>query len=84
MDMDALTQKTTILFPPSLHQRLTRLAEVRGTSLGNLVRSACESQYPESGREERVEAARALRAMSLPVGSVKEMKAESIAPYKAV
>ena len=50
--MERLTKKTTILLQPELHRRLTRLAERRGTSLGELIRSACETQYGLGGSEE--------------------------------
>ena len=40
-----LTKKTTILFPPDLHEQLSRLAEQQVTSLLGLVRKACEIQY---------------------------------------
>src|SRR3989338_3638850 len=43
--MEPLTKKTTILFTPDQHRRLMRVAEQRHTSLGELVRSACEQQY---------------------------------------
>jgi len=76
--MEKLTKKTTILLRPELHRRLTRLAEQRHTSVGDLIRTACERQYGLAGSEERMEAARALAALDLPVGSPEEMKWESV------
>jgi hypothetical protein len=73
-----LTTKTTILFPPDLYQHLVREAKRRGVSLGQLVRSACEAQYGRVSREDRVEAARQLAALALPVDGVKKMKKESV------
>ncbi len=73
-----LTKKTTILFPPDLHERLSRLAQHQGTSLGNLVRKACEIQYGFVSAETRLEAVRQLAAMSLPVGDPGAMKCESV------
>ena len=76
--MERLTKKTTILLQPELHRRLTRLAERRGTSLGELIRSACEAQYGLGGSEERLRAVGELSVLDLPVGSPGEMKAESV------
>jgi hypothetical protein len=73
-----LTKKTTILFSPDLHERLSRLAEQQGTSLGDLVRKACEVQYGLVSAETRLEAVRRLAAMSLPVGDPRAMKRESV------
>ncbi len=73
-----LTRKTTILFPPDLHERLSRLAEHQGTSLGDLVRRACEIQYGPVSAETRLEAVRQLAALSLPVGGPGTMKRESV------
>jgi len=72
-----LSKKTTILFPQDLHERLLRLAEQEGTSLGDLVRTACERQYKVPTREERLAAVRRLAAMRLPVGSPRKMKREA-------
>jgi len=73
-----LSKKTTILFPPDLHARLLRLAKQEGTSLGDLVRSACETQYGLATREERLAAVEALAALDLPVGTPEEMARESV------
>jgi len=73
-----LTKKTTILFSPALHDRLTRLAASRGWSLGELVREACERQYGVVGSAQQAEAAAALAKLSLPVGTPGEMKLESV------
>src|SRR4029077_18714395 len=76
-----LTKKTTILFPPDLHEQLSRLAEQQGTSLGDLVRKACEIQYGLTSTEARLEAVRQLAALSLPVGDPSMMKRESVPNY---
>ena len=73
-----LTKKTTILFPPDLHDQLSRLAELRGTSLGDLVRKACEIQYGLVPVDARLEAVRELIGMSLPVGDPADLTRESV------
>ncbi len=73
-----LSKKTTILFPPELHARLVRLAKQRGTSLGDLVRAACERQYGLVSAEDRLEAVRALAELMLPVADPAVMKEESV------
>lgn len=81
MDMEAdmdLTKKTTILFPPRLYQHLVQVARRRGTSVGQLVRAACEAQYQDPTVDERLEAVRALAALSLPVGTPEQLAAESV------
>lgn len=81
--MGDLTKKTTILLQPALHERLTRLAAQRSTSIGALIRSACERQYGLAGSAERGQAVRALEELSLPVGSPADMKRESVpSPYE--
>ena len=72
-----LSKKTTILFSPDLHERLARLARQRSTSLGDLVRAACEKQYGLFSEEERHEALRGLSALALPVADPATMKEES-------
>ena len=72
-----LSKKTTILFSPELHQRLSRLAARQGVSLGELVREACEARYGVMGSEVRVGAVRGLAALALPVGTPAAMKRES-------
>jgi predicted transcriptional regulator len=77
MGMD-LTKKTTILFSPELHRRLTELAARRDVSLGELVREACEAQYGLGGTTIRREAAAALAGFTLPVDEPAAMKVESV------
>lgn len=72
-----LTKKTTILFSPELHRRLTRLASQRGVSMGELVREACEVQYGVVGSEARLDAAAALGALALPVADPQTLARES-------
>ena len=73
-----LTKKTTVLMSPGLHAHLTETARARRTSLGQLVRDACETQYGHLSKEDRVRAVEGLRRLSLPVGSPRKMKQESV------
>ncbi len=73
-----LTKKTTILFPPDLHEHLVQVARREGTSLGKLVRLACEERYGLVSREERLRAVAQLTRLKLPVGGVPEMKRQSV------
>lgn len=73
-----LSKKTTILFSPDLHERLARLAAQRGTSIGDLVRTAVERQYGLVPSEERLAAADELAGLRLPVGTPQEMEQESV------
>ena len=72
-----LSKKTTILLSPELHDRLTRLAEQEHTSLGELVRRACEAQYGWTSVEDRLAAVKALGALQLPVDTVEAMNREA-------
>jgi len=72
-----LSKKTTILFSPDLHRRLVGIAAKQGTSLGELVREACEAKYGVQADPRRAEAARELGELKLPIGSPREMKLES-------
>ena len=69
-----LIKKTTILFPESLHKRLTQVAKQNKTSLGNLVRTACEKQYGLASQSEVEHALDDLAALSLPIGDMPELK----------
>ncbi len=73
-----LTKKTTILLTPDLYEHLTRTAKARQKSLGQLVREACEIQYGHVSGEDRLRAVDELRRLSLPVGSPRKMKQESV------
>jgi len=73
-----LTKKTTILLSPEMHARLSELAAQKGVSLGALIRSACEKEYGVLSEKDRIDAVRELAALALPVGSVDEMKRESV------
>ncbi len=71
-----LSKKTTILFPELLHKRLTQIAKQNKTSLGKLVRTACEKQYGLVSQSEAEEALAELAGLSLPIGEMPELKRE--------
>ena len=73
-----LSKKTTILFSPHLHARLSALADQKSLSLGELVRDACEKQYGLHPKEPRLAAVRELATLSLPAAEVQTMKAEAV------
>lgn len=73
-----LSKKTTILFPPDLHERLIQRAQREGTSLGELVRRACRAEYGAPSEEERQRALDELLALDLPVADPTQLKRESV------
>jgi hypothetical protein len=73
-----LTKKTTILFSPALYAHLAALAQRRGSSLGELVRGACEALYGPASPDLRMEAVEQLGALSLPVGTPAQIKEQSV------
>lgn len=73
-----LTRKTTILFSPEMHQRLSELAARRGRSLGELVREACQVHYGLGGGSDQEAAVAELAELALPVGTTRAMKRESV------
>jgi hypothetical protein len=77
MDVE-LSKKTTILLSPTQHERLARIAELRHSSIGELVRSACDQVYREPTVEEKLAAVRRLAELNGPVADVATMKRESI------
>jgi len=79
-----LSKKTTILFSPRLHERLSRLAAEKGTSLGELVRSACEQSYGVPSPQDRLAAVRKLAGLNLPVGDPRKMKEQSVPKPKEI
>ena len=74
-----LTKKTTILFPPDLYSRLTGIAAQRHSSVGELVREACRTQYSKPTKAEMLALIDELEDLNLPVGSPQEMEQESVA-----
>ena len=73
-----LSKKTTILLSPDLYAHLVRTGRARHKSLGQLVREACEAQYGHVSGEDRLRAVDELQRLSLPVGSPRKMKQESV------
>ena len=73
-----LTKKTTVLFSPELHARLTEFAAKRGVSLGELVREACVHTYGLVDTDARANAVASLGALRLPVSDPVIMKKESM------
>ena len=51
--VEPASHKTTILLTPSLHERLSRLARVRGVSMGQLIRTAVEALVVRSAPENK-------------------------------
>ncbi|MCI0414361.1 type II toxin-antitoxin system HicB family antitoxin [bacterium] len=79
-----LSKKTTVLFPPDLHEKLTKLALQQGVSMGELIRNACEQLYGIASKDDRVSAVRELAALSLPVASPRKMKLQSVPRPKEI
>ena len=68
-------RRVTITLEPDVWRRAQRLARQRKTSASALIEAAIR-ELPDEDRQRRIEAARALIAMSLPVGTPEEMEEE--------
>lgn len=79
-----LTKKTTVLFSPDLYDDLAALARQRHSSVGELIREACRSQYFLTTRQERMAIIDKMAAMSLPVGTPEEMERESVEAVESI
>ena len=77
-----LDKKTTVLFSHEQFSNLKKIAKAKKRSIGNLIRSACEKEYGLVPQDEALDAVDALSKLSLPVGSVQEMKRQ-LNPIKA-
>jgi len=75
-----LSKKTTILLTPEQHAHLARTARRRRTSIGDLIRKACEAQYGLQSDSDRLSAVEALGELDLPVSTPGKMKQESLPP----
>ena len=79
-----LTHKTTILFSEKQFSSLKQIAKTQGRSVGELIRSACLQVYAAEPKMEAQEAVYRLERLSLPVGSVAEMKKEQISNKESI
>lgn len=77
-----LSRKTTILLSERLHEQLKRLARTRNSSVGELIRQACERQYRLASAQKARQAVEELAALRLPAGTVRDMKRESVADLR--
>ncbi len=73
-----LSKKTTILLSPRMYELLKGVSKARKTSVGELIRSACEAQYGLTAENEAIDAIDHLSSMELPVGVPASMKRESV------
>ncbi len=74
--MPTRMKRTQILFPEDKYRHLQREAAARHCSVGQLVREAVEQVYLARPRQERIEAARELIEMSLPVADWSQIEEE--------
>jgi hypothetical protein len=73
-----LTKRTTVLFTPELFDRLHQEAKRRGTSIGHLIRQACEDTYRSGPSPTRVAAVEELARLALPNDTPEQVEAESM------
>lgn len=78
VSMATLTRRVQVLLSAQQYERLEALAQARGTSVGALIRQAVEKLYLKSDETERLQAARRLAALQLPVAGWEQMERESM------
>ena len=73
-----LSKKTTILLTPRLHELLNGIAKAQKTSVGELIRRACEMQYGLVLETDSSSAVERLSDLNLPIDTPDRMKRESV------
>ncbi len=73
-----LRKKTTILFNQDEYQQLKEVAKARHSSVGSLVREACEIQYGLHSRGSSKAAVERLANLGLSVSDTGTMKKQSV------
>ena len=76
--MSILTRRVQVLFSPDQIARLQAIAQVKGESVGALIRKAVETVYLHHEPEKRREAVKRMADLSLPVGDWEQMERESM------
>jgi len=74
--MATLTKKTQILFSEEQLELLKKIAKEKGTSMGALIREAVEKVYLKEIKYQRLEIAKRLINMQLPVDEWEKMEKE--------
>lgn len=74
--MHVRMKRTQVLFPEDEYRRLKQEAAARQCSLGHLVREAVAKQYLRRPKKARLEAARRLIDMRLPVADWPQLEKE--------
>jgi len=74
--MATLTKKTQILFSEEQLELLKKIAGEKGTSMGALIREAVEKVYLKGIKYQRLEIAKRLINMQLPVDEWEKMEEE--------
>ena len=70
-------QRVDLLLPKTLLRRLKKEAKARHTTFTSLVRESLQTRFPGlASHVARLEAARRLKTMSLPIGSWTQMESE--------
>ena len=71
-------KKTTLLFDEDVYEKLKDRARRDNVSIGGLVREAVATYYGMKTREDKQEALKKLKSLSLPVGDPEDMEKEII------
>lgn len=73
-----LSKKTTILFSEQQFRYLKELAGIKNSSIGELIRKACEKVYGKIDESEAAAAVDRLSELGLPTGSIDVIKQEIV------
>ena len=76
--MRMLSKRVEVLFPTEWFERLRDMAQQKGTSVGELVRSAVQEKYIPYDSQEKLEAVERLAQFNAPIDDWEKMEEEII------